>query len=393
MKKKLSNLFCLPLLFFFIAQAQAFHSLTTNTFTVSKNTVLESEQWVQCENATIAGHLKNDLFIFANQNVIINGTVDGAIWGIGTQILFSGTANQNTRFGGETVHISGILNGTLLAIANTVQITTNAQVHGELNIVGKKVFIEGLIDGPASIQAGELVTLTGTIKGNVQITAPKIIIQNQTRIEGNLTYISPNELILDKSIVKGKLIRKTTPTFSSKDLFAIFLSTLVTGIFLISIFPITFAISTQTIREAPWRCLWTGALVVLLLFMLASMTIQTLLGRPIGLFLFASWGFLIYTSQIVVALVLGSLLLRRQNRSLKQVLSSLLTGLLFLYLLPLLPGLALFVFIATTSIGTGALFLAILQQRRLVVQLPEEPQSYINQEPNFNKNKMEENNE
>lgn len=390
MKRILYSLFCLPL--FFTAQTQALQSSVTNTFVVSKDTVLESEQWVQCDNATIAGHLKNDLFIFANQKIILNGTVDGAIWGLGTQVQFSGTANQNTRLGGETVRISGILNGTLLAIADTVQITTNAQVHGELNIFGKKVFIEGLIEGPASIQAGELVTLTGTIKGNVQITAPKIIIQKQTRIEGNLTYTSPNELILDKEIVQGKLTREITPSLSSGYLFTLlsigFLSALITGFFLISIFPVTFALSTQIVRAAPWRCLWIGALVVLLLFMLASMTIQSFIGLPLGLFLFAGWGFFVYTSQIVIALVLGTLLFRRQNHSLKHVFISLVTGLFLLYLLPFIPDLAPLVFIATTSIGTGALFLTILQQRRLVVQLANDPQP-PNPKPDFSENQME----
>jgi len=391
MKKILYSLFCLPL--FLTAQTQALQSSTTNTFAVSKDTVLESEQWVQCQNATIAGHLKNDLFIFANQKLVLSGSVDGAIWGIGTQVQFSGIAGQNTRLGGETVRVSGILNGSLFTVADTVQISTNAQVHGELNIFGKKVFVEGIIDGPASIQAGELVTLTGTIKGDVYITAPKIIIQKQTRIEGNLTYISGNELILDQEVVQGKLTREFAPTLSSRYLFTLlsigFLSALITGIFLISIFPVTFALSTQIVRAAPWRCLWIGALVILLLFMLASMTINSFIGLPLGLFLFAGWGFFVYTSQIVVALVLGTLLFRRQNHSLKHVFISLVTGLFLLYLLPYIPGLAPLVFIATTSIGTGALFLTILQQRRLVVQLSDELQSRI-PEMDSNKKEMEE---
>jgi len=386
-------LYILPLVFaFFSTPSQAFQSSTAPDFRVPKDVVLEQEQWVQCETATIEGHLKDDLFLFANQKLTLSGTVDGAIWGVGTQVQFSGIANQNTRLGGGTVRISGTLNKNLSIFADTIQISTNALVHGELHLVGNKIFVEGVTDGAAFIQGAKLVTLSGIIKGDVHIISPKIIIQKETRIEGNLTYTSPSELILDKGLVQGKLIREAAPTISSKNLlhllFIGFFSALITGIFLISIFPVTFALSTQIVRAAPWRCLWVGALVVLLLFMLAAMTIGSVVGVPLGIFLFAGWGFFVYTSQIVVALVLGTIVLRRQNHSLKQVFISLLVGLGLLYLLPLIPTLVPLIFISTTSIGTGALFLTILQQRRLVVHVSNEPQP-ANPESNLNENKME----
>jgi len=388
MKSFIISLFAL----FFALQTQALQSSIATNFVVSKETVLKSEQWVRCDNATIAGHLKNDLFLFANQKVVLTGTVDGAIWGTANQIQLSGTANQNSRLMGTTIQVSGRLNGSLSALADTIQITTNAVVHGELNIVGKKIFLEGLIDGEATIQAAELVTIAGTLKGNVQITSPKIIIKNNTRITGNLTYVAPNELILEKGIVAGKLTRKVAPTLSSKYLLLVLaiglFSALITGIFLISIFPVTFAMATQLVQAVPWRCLWVGALVVLLLFMLAGMTIGSLIGIPLGIFLFAGWGFFVYASQIVVALVIGSIVLRRENRSLKQVLISLLVGLFMLYFLAYIPGVAPMVFIATTSIGTGALFLTVLRQRHLVVQVSNDPQP-PNPKPDFSENQME----
>ena len=114
-------------------QAQAAEFISTNLYVVAKDQVVADEQWVLAGISEIEGTFKNDLFITSGNPLLLNGTVEGNIWGAaGVEANLAGECKRNVRLTGKTVRIDGTIGGNLMALAETIIIGTNAVVGGNV---------------------------------------------------------------------------------------------------------------------------------------------------------------------------------------------------------------------------------------------------------------------
>jgi cytoskeletal protein CcmA (bactofilin family) len=382
------------------AQAHAISFISTNTYTVGTGETVAEEQWVSAVTAITEGTFKKDLFIMAGGELLLNGTYEGNVWGANSAgAKMSGTCRRNVRLIGKTVRLDGSVNGNAMALADTISITTNTVVAGSMKLFGNSIVLEGITKGDVSITASRIVTLSGIIEGNVDITAVppcEIILQRDTRIGGNLTYTASKELVPAEGIVSGQIKRslpQPTPAFSKPQLISRlmwFFAAFIAGVPFISLFPMTTAIASQLVRTSPWRCLWVGALCSLALPMFGIMCISSIIGIPLGALLFGGWAFMVYTSRIIMGLVIGTLVLRSSSTSFGRVLLAMSTGLAIIYVAASIPAISLSVNITFISMGSGALLLGLFQKRRLIIQMPDELKR-IEELKKQNNNKQEDN--
>jgi hypothetical protein len=216
------------------------------------------------------------------------------------------------------------------------------------------------------------------MESDVNVVSPDIFFTARTRIKGNLTYTSSQELLPAEGVVAGDLQRVTpeTPSLMSVDrlkshamwFFAAFLA----GVPFIAVFPMTTAMASLLARKSPMKCLAVGFIASFLLPVFGLMSISSVIGLPLGALLLAAWGMLVYVSRIIMGLMIGTLLLKSGNTSISRVLLSMASGLAVIYLATLVPAIGLPVQMAVVWMGMGALLLALLQKRRLIIQIPEE---------------------
>ena len=383
----------LPLLFALALQTQAIQFATTNTYTVAAGEIVDDELWIQTIDAEVNGTVKDDLFLLAGNHMALGGEFERNVWGIGNNIALSGNAKRNVRLAGKTIQINGHIDGNALMLGDTIKVSPDAAIKGDIKMLGNSIILEGATQGNVSITATRSVTLSGTIVGNLNIVAPEIILQRDTRIGGNLTYTAPKELVPAEGMVAGKLTRtlpQRTPAFSKARLLSQamwFFAALLAGIPFVALFPMTTAMATQTVRTAPWKCLWIGALCAIVLPIFGIMCASSGVGLPLGALILGGWGFMAYVSRIIMGLVIGTLILRKKNTSIGHVLLSMAVGLAIIYIATAIPSISLSVQITIISMGMGALLLGLFQRRRLMIQIPEELQQLEklkNQHPNEN---------
>ncbi len=367
------------LLFALVLQAQAIQfSSRTNTYTVSESETIDDELWLQTPNAEVNGLVKDDLFLHAANRMALGGEFERNIWGLGNNIALTGNARRNVRLMGMTIQIEGRIDGNVLMAGDTIKVAPDAAIGGDMEMVGSSIILEGNTQGDVSITAIRSVTISGTIGGNLDIVAPEIILQRDTRIGGDLTYTAPKELVPAKGVVAGKLERafpRRAPAFSKERLYSRtlwFFAALLFGIPFISLFPVATAMATQTVRTAPFKCLWVGAVCTLALPAIGGVCILSGTGLPLGALILGGWGFMAYASRIVMGLVIGTLVLRKTALSAGQVLRSMALGLAIIYIATAIPSISPSVWIVVISMGTGALLLGLLQRRRMAIQLPAE---------------------
>ena len=371
----------LPILGFFAAlalQAQAISFLATNTYDVAKGETVADEQWVYAVDAGINGLVKDDLFVLSGNHMDLGGTFERNVWGMGGSVILAGKAKRNVRLMGKTVQIGGNVGGNAMVLGDTVKITPDAAIGGDMKLLGNNVILEGTTKGNVAITASRVATISGTVEGNLEIVAPEIILQRDTRIGGNLTYTTNKELVPAEGIVAGKLNRaipQSSPAFSKVRMYSQamwFFAALLVGVPFITLFPVTTAMASQLARTAPWKCLWVGALCAMALPIFGIMAVSSLVGVPLGALILGSWAILAYTSRIVMGLVIGTLVLRKNNTSIGGVLLSMATGLAIIHIATAIPAISWSVQIVVVSMGMGALLLGLFQKRRLMIQIPDE---------------------
>jgi len=150
-----------------------------------------------------------------------------------------------------------------------------------------------------------------------------------------------------------------------------FLAAMLAGIPFITLFPMTTAMATHLIKRSPWKCLFVGFLASGALPMFGIMCVSSIVGVPLGALILASWGVLFYISRIIMGLLIGTLILGKTGTSIGKVLAALAIGLAAIYLTSLFPAIGLPVNIMVLWLGMGSLIIALLEKRKLILQVPQ----------------------
>jgi cytoskeletal protein CcmA (bactofilin family) len=368
----------LTLLSAFAFQVQAINFITTNTYHIAKDQVVGDEQWVLANRIETEGTFRNDIFITSGNELKLHGIYEGNIWGAASEgAIMDGRSERNVRLTGKTVKINGHVGGNVMAMADTIIVGTNAVIKGNVRLFATSIIQEGLIHGNASITSARVVTLGGTIEGNVHLNAQDVLFSREAKIWGDLSYTANKELLPSEGVVEGKLERiqpKAEPLFSRSRLtsralwfFAAFLA----GVPFITLFPMTTAMASQLVRKSTWKCLLIGFLASGALPIFGIMSLSSIIGIPLGTLLLASWGIMLYLSRIIMGLVLGTLILKSGGSSIGRVLTSMALGLAIIYLATIIPSIGIPVQMTVIWLGMGSLILALLEKRRLIIQVPQ----------------------
>ncbi len=358
--------------------AEGMGLVSTNAYFVGREQRIDQEQWIVAATAEIHGILEGDLFIASGGELLLDGSNQGDVWGAaGLGATLAGSCGRNVRLAGKTVRIEGSVAGNFMAMADTIIIGTNATIGGGVVLVGSSVVHEGVIEGDASISAARLATLGGRIGGKAKVVAPDIVFTQKAQLEGDLSYTAAKELFPAEGVVAGRLERVqprrepllSAARFTSRGIW--FLAAFLAGVPFIALFPMTTAMAVQLVRRSPWKCLFAGMLASGALPIFGLMCASSLVGIPLGVLIIASWGILAYLSRIVAGLLLGTLVLHSTGMSIGRVLLAMGTGLALIYFTSAIPPLGLPIQLAVVWLGMGSLLLALLEKRRLIIQVPQ----------------------
>jgi len=380
--RRMWKVICIAGVFLAALNAEAIEFVQTEQFTSNEGEVLHEEIWISAQNVTIKGKTKDDLFAAGNL-LDLSGAFQGDVWGYGDNVVADGTFDDHLRLAGRMVQISGTLHGSLTALGNTfwgttIKIEPTASIAGNMLCIGKSVISEGTVNGDVRILA-QRVTLSGQIAGDVSITAQDIVVLPGTVIDGNLSYTAPKELILSPSvIVGGELTRKREASPAKQILkpsltghFFFGFAALATGMVFISLFPHYSGGTFVLLRTSCGLCMLTGFGAFFLLPVAALLLLFTFIGIPLSILLLLFYLILLYLSKIVVALAVGSAILRRTEFSKRTAAAPLVLGLLIIYALTSFIVAELIVNILIIIFGLGSLLLALFKKPVLIIQTPD----------------------
>lgn len=403
---------------------------------VGANETVQGNLYVLCRTLDIRGRVDGDV-IGAATRVTITGTVDGDVYLAAGQLDFSGVIGEDLHFAGPALRILPTARFTSdradlisLSLSTTIddavtlpgsitgvgyQMLVNGNVGREISFWGSALTLKGAIGGdvdatvgdPQSNGVSQLQTIIGLFGWNVELINPGLVMSQESKIEGRLSYTGPAEAAIDGTVVGSTFF---TPIVTQPDLTQIisqdeggglgvfvgqvvheFIILMLIGLIGLTFLPRQLQAPIRSIQSRSLPSLGVGLLafiiafpitiivlgfILILIFVLLLLQLDTLAvglvsGTLIGVWMGSTsmvFFVAIFISRIIVCLVLGRGIVRivlGDDGSQRITFLSLFIGILVLSIVASLPAIGLILSAITAFLGFGAILNTLFKQVQL----------------------------
>lgn len=277
--------------------------------TVTFNETVPEDLYVAGETVDVQADIEGDLVV-AGRNLAVNARVAGDVLAAGEIITLAAPVADDARMAGRRLMVDNQVGGHLVATGDRVHIGPDAEVSDWAWLAGREITVEGSI-GPGSRLAGQTVTLSGEVRGDLIVYARQLILTPTAYIDGNLTvHSNSSPRIDDNAQIAGELNVNMEPTEQPgaewRPGFGLFGAVLaiVTAVFIYLLFPVFMVSSAERLKGSPFKSLGVGLLALILTPVIIMLLFMTGLGAVLGLALLA-----VYLLMLLIGSVTGSVFL------------------------------------------------------------------------------------
>ena len=322
------------------------------------------------------GTVNGDAFI-AGGVVNVRGTINGLLVAAGGEVNVTGTVTDRIICAGGVLRISGKTEKSLFAAGGSIILERGATVGEYLLAGGSDIQIRGVVGRDAKIGGKDLM-LTGEIKGNLDAGVDGFTSEGGGTVGGNLTivakdsgrvHVAPGTVLGQFQLKAGKEAQapRTLGLTSGQMVFRIlfFLSLCAAALVLSFLFPRQLASVGTIINGRPGESILVGLASLLLVPVLVIVLFVTVVGIPLGLFLFFYICWLAFLSQMCLGIFLGYRIFGFDGKSGWGLFGPVALGILAVHVCMLIPFVNVVVILGGLVFGVGAL--AIITQEQFMV--------------------------
>ncbi len=306
----------------------------------------------------------------AGESVDISGVVNGIAFGAGNKITFNGQADYGFILG-NTVLTNGTINKDAFVFGNIITTNEKTNFKRDAVIFGADIELNGTFDRNVSVYSSKVTIKNAKIMGNVKIYAENIYVEKGAVVSGKLSY--PEDSLYKvadgakvSSVEKSAAIKKTDDqnyfaTVSAKIWSFLCYALVFATISLI--FPKALAKINNRYEKIEFGEIvevFTKGLVTLIVVpAIAILLCLTMIGIPLGIIMVLLYGIAWYLTTVFAAYLIGYKIWQKVFNKETHVLFLGLIGLFILFILSVVPGVRLIVSIITTLIGLGLIIEAV----------------------------------
>jgi cytoskeletal protein CcmA (bactofilin family) len=215
-----------------VGAVEAADGMRGTNCTIERNQIIDHDFYVFCYTLTIRGTINGDLIGMASRVTVVRGAaVNGDIWVAGGHLIIEGTVEDDIHFAGGNLQVTKDAvfpepRIDIAALAISVSIDEGVTLPGDLLMIGYQAILNGDVGRNIDFQ-GQTLRINGNVAGNVDaivgdrrqetplrtfplpfsinLTNPGFFIGETSVIEGNLTYEAPQQVILGRNTVHGRI--------------------------------------------------------------------------------------------------------------------------------------------------------------------------------------------
>lgn len=229
---------------------------------IRESDVITEDLYASGNSVVIRGRIEGDLVATSFESIVVEGVVEGDIVALTTQLTISGEVGGSVRGVADQVLISGSVGDDVVVAARTIRIS--GMVGRDVLSFGYQLTTtpEAQVGRDVRIQMIDHTRLAGSVGGDAEINADRLVVVDGAMIGGDLRYRAKAE-VGDVSVngVSIQLGRVPTP-IRVKTL--LLLSTALAGLSLVAVTFLVFWLAPTSLRHAidaasGWR--WLRSLV------------------------------------------------------------------------------------------------------------------------------------
>lgn len=342
--------------------------ITGGEFYLPEGGEARGDVYALVNKARVEGQIEGD-FLVAGGTVLVPGRVEGDLDAAGAEVKACGAIGRRLRSFAATTRICGEVGADAVVFGFSFVLEPGAVVRGSLAVFTGNAKLEGTVDGPAYIGAGQ-VEIDGKISGDVTVKCDELKFGPAARLEGNLVYESRSEAQIPPGVVAGTVTRKVEAQAppSARSAARLWFSTwfgvalrawlafvalIAGGLLLLFFRPLVDGALARTVEFNQLAVCFGIGLVTLLAMLVVGILCCVLF--PLVLAVWSALGALVYFGGIVGKMALGRWALRPLRVRAANPLAGLLVGVGLLFVISLIPILGdLFWFVVTiTGMGAG----------------------------------------
>ncbi len=332
-KKKLLIIFTFLALFTFIFPLSSFASenfVSKDNVFLQKDETVNSDYYAAGGSVFIDGTVVGDAYV-AGGNVVVNGLINGDLLTAGGNISINGRVTGNVRAVGGQVVVNGQVDRNVTVAGGSVSLQQPAIVNGSITVVGGNLLIASPI-GKGAVLAGGQVNINNVIGGDVRVSAEQLTVLQNAKINGGLTYWSPNQAhIVQFTVKNGVTFHKTELKENNYQkpsrekiaaaaagigvfwIIVSFCASFLVGLILLHFVPVFMKDIKDTITTSLLKSMGVGFITILLFPFAIVVLLITLIGIPFAALLGVAFVLVALLNQIFIAYALGKKLLPTGN--------------------------------------------------------------------------------
>ena len=333
LRKKLLAFLTLTILFALLLPLRSFaydNFVSKDTVFLQKGETVNSDYYASGGSVFVDGTVVGDAYV-AGGNVVINGLINGDLLTAGGNVSINGRVTGNVRAAGGQVIINGQVDRNVTVAGGSVSLQQPAVVNGSLTAVGGNLLIVAPI-GKSAVLAGGQVNINSVIGGDVRVSAEQLTVLQNAKVNGGLSYWSPNQAhVVQFTVKNGVTFHKTD--LKSRDyqkvsrekiaaaagafgvfwILVSFSASFLVGLILLHFMPVFMQDIEKTIHGSLLKSLVIGFITIVLFPVAIVMLCITLIGIPFAALLGVAFVLVALLNQIFVAYAIGKKLLPKRN--------------------------------------------------------------------------------
>lgn len=270
----------------------AFQWAGGNTVVVEKNRTIEGDFYSWARTTIVDGVITGDLIV-GGSTIVVNGRVEGSILALGENLTVSGPVGGNIRAVARSITLNSTVGKNVTIASESAQVGSSAVVGG--GVMGGHANLEVLGTVKGDLLAGvQDLTLGGKIGGWVKADVRRMTVLPDARVDGPVTYRSPNEAHIPPSAqLRGGVKYEPAPRRETVNWRRAgltirvlwFVGVLLVGILLWLFYPTRMGQATTPQKENWSRGFLTGIIGLIVGPVVIFLAAATVVGIPVALVL------------------------------------------------------------------------------------------------------------
>ena len=368
MKKKLLVLGLIMVLgVSFLGASTAYAAVFQGEEALAIQSPVDDDLYVAGGSVSVDEAVNGDLIV-AGGTVEINGDVAEDLIILGGTVVINADVADDLRIGGGEVYLNGNVGDDLIAAGGNLSLSSSSVIEGYALIAGGTANIRGTVNGDLDVYGGAILFGAEVLGDTKIVSSDSLNITNEALMHGDLNYVNKESVELASGVVLGEVtfeefmnlsVDVPERAFGNVHLgmkIWQYLGLLVVGLVMMLIAPYFYRNTAKTAAKEFWKSLFYGVMFMIGVPFVCFLLLFSVIGVKLAIITMVMWGLAWPFAKIIAAYFIGSMIVKpKKDVKFWRDFGGLALGLAIIFVVKMIPVFGWFACLIVVLTGLGSL--------------------------------------